>query len=121
MPDNAMLNKAKWALAILGLWLGILLLQGAGFPPLLFNGLAYAVLAATCLAAVYRVFKLHPALGRITTLLVCSTLAGVDTGLSGLSGEAAQKHFFAALLGIALTAVLARHTPVALRRRWLGD
>lgn len=89
--------------------------------PLPANGLAYAALAICAMAIAGRCMaKCHPALNRMAILIACASLAGIDVGISGLQGEAAQKAFFAALLGIALVVLAARHAPAALRRRWLG-
>jgi peptidoglycan/LPS O-acetylase OafA/YrhL len=91
-------------------------------PGTLTNGLAYAGLAIMAMALIFRcAAKWHPALRRVFALLVCAAMAGVDTGLGGLHGEAGQKLFFSALLGIALVVLAARHAPAGLRRRWLGD
>jgi hypothetical protein len=95
--------------------------QAGAMPDLPANGLAYAALAICAMALAGRcTAKWHPALKRVSTLIACSVLAGIDVGLSGLSGEAAQKTFFAALLGIALVVLAARHAPAGLRQRWLG-
>lgn len=111
------------AAGFLGGWVLILtwhLLAGAA-PLLLVNGLLYAALAVYAMALASRcAAKWHPALRRVTTLIACAVLAGADIGLSGLQGESAQKSFFAALLGIALVVLAARHAPAGLRRRWLG-
>jgi hypothetical protein len=56
----------------------------------------------------------------MSVLLACAALAGMDARLGGLHGEAWQKLFFAALLGVALVVLAARHAPAGLRRRWLG-
>jgi peptidoglycan/LPS O-acetylase OafA/YrhL len=95
----------------------------AGGPPApLANGLAYGSLAVVALALVGRcAVKWHPALKRAAALLGCAMLAGIDIGLSGLHGEAGQKLFFAALLGVALVVLAARHAPAPLRRKWLGE
>lgn len=86
------------------------------------NGAAYGGLAVIAMAAMARcASQWHPALRRTAVLLACSILAGIDVGVSGLHGEAAQKTFFAALLGIALVVVAARHAPAVWRRRWLGE
>lgn len=94
----------------------------AGGPqPLPVNGLAYAALAALAMACTGRCLaNWHPALRRMSVLMGCAALAGVDVGVSGLQGESAQKMFFAALLGIALVTVASRYVPAGLRRRWLG-
>jgi peptidoglycan/LPS O-acetylase OafA/YrhL len=95
--------------------------QTGGMPALPANGLAYAALAAYAAALAGRcATKWHPALRRVATLIACAVLAGVDVGIAGLQGETAQKTFFAALLGIALVVLAARHAPAGLRRRWLG-
>lgn len=88
-----------------------------GAPALLANGLAYAALAGYALALAGRCIpKWHPALKRVATLIACASLAGVDVSISGLQGEVAQKAFFAALLGIALVVMAARHLPAGLRQ-----
>ena len=94
----------------------------AGSPPTSpMNGLAYAALAALAMACTGRCLaNWHPALRRMSVLMACAALAGVDVGVSGLQGESAQKMFFAALLGIALVTLAARLVPAGLRRRWLG-
>lgn len=96
-------------------------LQAGGMPMLPANGVAYAALAIYGMALTGRCAqKWHPALRRVATLIVCSILAGADAGIVGLEGEAAQKTFFASLLGIALVVLAARHAPAGLRQRWLG-
>lgn len=120
------MTQLKWTAAVVGVWLGILATHNAGLTSLPINGLAYAALAALTVAAIGRYTSdngknWHPAFSRIVVLLSCAALAGVDTGLSGLAGEAAQKLFFSALLGIALVILVARHAPTAWQRRWLGQ
>lgn len=106
---------AGWAMILAGHFLA------GGPPPLPVYGLAYAALAALGMACTGRCLaNWHPALRRMSVLMVCAALAGVDAGVSGLQGESAQKMFFAALLGIALVTLAARHVPAGLRRRWLG-
>lgn len=96
--------------------------QAGGMPGLPANGLAYAALAVYAMALAGRcAAKWHPALRRVSALIACAILAGADVVISGLPGEAAQKTFFAALLGIALVVLAARHAPAGLRQRWLGD
>jgi peptidoglycan/LPS O-acetylase OafA/YrhL len=96
-------------------------MQAGGMPPLPANGMAYAALAIYAGALVGRcAAKWHPALKRVAVLIACAALAGADVGITGLAGEDAQKTFFAALLGIALVVLAARHAPAALRQRWLG-
>ena len=96
--------------------------QAGGMPNALASGLAYAGLAAAVMALVSRCAAgWHAALKRMSALLACAILAGIDVGLSGLHGEAGQRLFFAALLGVALVVVAARHAPGGLRRRWLGE
>ena len=121
MRQGSGTNWMIWAAGIACLWLAILKIPDAGTAYLPLKGLAYAILAALVLAALSRGLKLHPALGRMVALLACAALAGADTGLSGLHGDAAQQYFFASLLGIALTVLIARHTPSRLRQRWLGN
>ncbi len=110
------------ALATMGFVVGWLLILAwhawaGGTPALLANGLAYAVLAGYATALAGRCApKWHPALKRVATLIACAILTGVDVGISGLQGEAAQKAFFAALLGIALVVMAARHLPAGLRQ-----
>lgn len=112
------------AAGFVGGWILILIwhMRAGGMPSLLVNGLAYAALAIYAVALAGRCAeKLHPALRRVAVLSVCAVLAGIDVGIADLQGEAAQKAFFAALLGIALVVLVARHAPAGLRRRWLGD
>lgn len=111
------------AAGFLGVWALIVAwhVQAGGMPALPVNGLAYAALAAYAAALAGRcAAQWHPALRRVATLIVCAVLAGADVGITGLQGEAAQKSFFAALLGIALVILAARHAPAGLRRHWLG-
>lgn len=111
------------AAGFLGGWALILVwhVQAGAMPALPANGLAYAALAAYAAAMAGRcAAKWHPALRRVAILVACAALAGIDVGLAGLAGEAGQKAFFAALLGIALVVLAARHAPAGLRRRWLG-
>lgn len=113
-------------LAIVGLMLGWSLIiawhaWADGMPALLANGLAYAALASFAIALAGRCApKWHPALKRVSTLMACAALAGADVGISGLQGEAAQKTFFAALLGIALVVMAARHLPAGLQQGLRG-
>lgn len=111
------------AAGFLALWTLILVWHVlAGEPPgVLANGLAYAGLGMAAMAFVSRCIAAHAALRRVAALLACAALAGVDVGLSGLRGEAGQEVFFAALLGIALVVLTARHAPAGLRRKWLGE
>lgn len=121
--DDVMFSCAAWAAGFLGGWALILSWHAlaGGVPSLPANGLAYAALAACALAAIGRcTAQWPPALKRVAALIACAMLAGADAGITGLQGEAAQKAFFAALLGIALMVLAARHAPAALRRRWLG-
>lgn len=91
-------------------------------PGILANGLAYAGLGMAAMAFVSRCAATwHAALRRVAALLACAVLAGADIGLSGLHGEAGQELFFAALLGIALVVLAARHAPASWRRKWLGE
>lgn len=118
-----MFSCVALAAGFLGSWALILLwhAQAGGAPPALANGLAYATLAVYAMAVIGRcATKWHPAFKRVAALLACAILAGADVGISGLQGEAAQKTFFAALLGVALVVLAARHAPLALRQRWLG-
>lgn len=110
-------------LGLASAWIVVLAWHGlGGEPSLLVNGLAYAVVGIFAVALVGRCApEWHPAFKRISALLVCAILSGVDVGLSGFRGETGQKLFFAALLGIALVVLAARHAPVGLRRRWLGE
>lgn len=110
------------AAGFLALWALILIWHAlAGEPPgVLANGLVYAGLGMAAMAFVSRCAAAHAALRRVAALLVCAVLAAVDVGLSGLRGETGQELFFAALLGIALVVLAARHAPAALRQRWLG-
>lgn len=86
------------------------------------NVVAYALLAVIAMAAIgCCAAKWHPALKRMVALLACAILAGADAGMSGLEGEAAQKAFFAALLGIALIVLASRHAPSRLRQKWMGE
>lgn len=119
-----MYSCVAWAAAFAAGW-GLILawhVMGGGMPNLLANGLAYAVLAIIAMGVAGRCTpKWHPALKRVAALLACAILAGIDVGLAGQSGEAAQKLFFAALLGIAVVVLAARHAPAGLRRKWLGE
>jgi peptidoglycan/LPS O-acetylase OafA/YrhL len=118
-----MFSCVAGAAGFLGGWALILAwhTQAGGMPVLPANGVAYAVLAAYGMALIGRCAqKWHPALKRVATLIVCAILAGADIGIVDLEGEAAQQTFFAALLGIALVALAARHAPAGLRQRWLG-
>lgn len=118
-----MLSCVVAAAGFLGGWALILFwhVQVGGMPSLPANGLAYAALAAYALALVGRcAAKWHPALKRVAVLIACAALAGIDIGIVDLAGEAAQKAFFAALLGIALVVLAARHAPAGLRQRWVG-
>lgn len=111
------------AAGFLGGWALILAwhVQGAETPMLPANGLAYAALAIYGMALIGRcATQWHPALKRVAVLIACAALAGIDVGITGLRGEAAQETFFAALLGIALVVLAARHAPAGLRQRWLG-
>lgn len=111
------------AAGFLGGWALILAwhVRAGGAPDLLAGGLAYAALAVYAMALAARCAPTwHPALRRVAVLLGCAVLAGIDAGIAGLQGETAQKAFFAALLGIALVAMAARHAPAALRQRWFG-
>jgi peptidoglycan/LPS O-acetylase OafA/YrhL len=106
---------AVWALILV--WHALV----GGTPGALANGLAYAGLAIVAAAFISRcAIGWHPALKRASVLLTCAALAGVDVGLSDMHGEAGQKLFFAALLGIALVVLAARHAPASLRSKWLG-
>lgn len=111
------------AAGLAGGWALILVwhLQTGAMPALAANGLAYAALAACAMAFAGRcAARWHAALRRVAVLIGCALLAGIDVGVLGLTGEAAQKTFFAALLGIALVVLAARHAPAAVRRHWLG-
>ena len=112
------------AAGFLGGW-GLILVwhaEAGGMPSALANGLSYGTLAIYAVALAGRcAAKWHPALKRVAALLGCAILAGVDIGITGLQGEAAQKTFFAALLGIALVVLAARHVPAGLRSKWLGE
>lgn len=111
------------AAGFLGAWALVLVwhVQAGGLFALPANALAYAVLAAYALALAGRCMPVwHPALKRVSVLIGGAVLAGIDVGITGLQGEDAQKGFFAALLGIALAVLAARHAPARLRRRWLG-
>ena len=111
------------AAGFLGGWALILAwhVQVTEMPILPANGLAYAALAIYAMALTGRCApRWHPALKRVAVLIACAALAGIDIGIAGLAGEAAQKTFFAALLGIALVVLIARHAPTALREKWLG-
>lgn len=112
-----------WTASFLIAWSMVLLWHLVGETPLLVvNGLAYAVLGIIALAFVSRCAPpWHPAFRRIAALLACAIMAGVDIGLSDHRGEVGQKMFFAALLGIALVVLAAKHAPAGLRRRWLGE
>lgn len=114
MAGAAMLLLA-WVLVLV--WHAL----GGGTPVALANGLAYAGLGIIAMMVISRCAPgWHPALKRVSVLLTCAALAGVDVGLSGLRGEPGQKLFFAALLGIALVVLAARHAPASLRSKWLG-
>lgn len=118
-----MLSCAAWAAGFLSGWALILLWHAlaGGVPSMPANALAYAALAVCALTAIGRcAAQWLPALKRVAALIACAMLAGADAGITGLQGEAAQKSFFAALLGIALVVLPARHAPAGLRRRWLG-
>jgi peptidoglycan/LPS O-acetylase OafA/YrhL len=119
-----MFSCAGGAAAFLAGWALILAWHAmdGGASASLANGLSYAALAILAMGLVGRcAAQWHPALKRVSALLACAVLAGVDIGLSGPHGEAGQKSFFAALLGIALVVLAARHAPAGLRRRWLGE
>ena len=112
------------AAGFLGAWALVLVwhVQAGGLFALPANVLAYAVLAAYALALAGRCLPAwHPALKRVSVLIGGAVLAGIDVGITGLQGEDAQKGFFAALLGIALAVLVARHASARLRRRWLGS
>lgn len=111
------------AVGFLGGWALILAwhAQAGEMPMLPANGLAYAALAIYGVALIGRcASKWHAALKRVAVLIACAALAGIDVGITGLQGEAAQESFFAALLGIALVVLAARHVPAGLRQRWVG-
>ncbi len=114
---------AIWGLGLALGWIAILAWHGqGGEPDLLVNGITYGVVGIFALGLVGRCAKeWHPAFKRISALLACVVLSGVDVGLSGYRGEAGQKLFFASLLGIALVVLVARHSPAGLRRCWLGE
>jgi hypothetical protein len=118
-----MFSCVAGAAGFLGVWALILIWHAlGGMPGAPVNGLAYAGLGIVAMMYVGRCLaQWHPALKRISVLLACVALAGVDVGLSGLRGEPGQKLFFAALLGIALVVLAARHAPASWRRKWLGD
>lgn len=119
-----MFSCAAGAAGFLAVWFLILAWHAlAGeMPGALANGLAYAGLGAAAMAFISRcAASWHAAFRRVVALLTCAGLAGADIGLSGLRGEAGQKLFFAALLGIALAVLAARHAPASLRRKWLGE
>lgn len=118
-----MFSCLAWTSGLLAAWCAVMVwhLQG-GAPPALVNGLAYAGLGALAMALIGRCATTwHPALQRVSGLLFCAILAGIDVSVSGTGGEAGQKLFFAALLGIAAVVLAARHAPAAVRRRWLGE
>jgi peptidoglycan/LPS O-acetylase OafA/YrhL len=111
------------AAGFLGGWALVLVwhVLAGEIPMLPANGLAYAALAIYGMALIGRcVSKWPAALKRVAVLIACAALAGIDVGITGLQGEAAQESFFAALLGIALVVLAARHAPAGLRQRWLG-
>lgn len=119
-----MFSCTAGAAGVLALWVLIFVWHVlAGEPPgILANGLAYAGLGMAAMAFVSRCAAAwHAALRRVAALLACAILAGADIGLSGLRGEAGQELFFAALLGIALVVLAARHAPASWRRKWLGE
>ena len=111
-----------WVLAFIAVWGGILGMHVlAGESAVLANGLFYGVLGAVAMGVMGRCASgWHPAFRRMSGLLGCAILAGVDVGIAGIRGEPGQKLFFAALLGIALAVLFARHAPTGVRRRWLG-
>jgi len=119
-----MFSCAAWIAGFLSVWLLILAWHFQSGVPLAAsaNAMAYALLAIVAAAATGRCApKWHPALKRRSSLFACTILAVVDVGLAGLAGETAQEAFFAALLGIALVVLAARHAPASLRRIWLGE
>lgn len=119
-----MFSCVAGAAGFLAVWTLILIWHAlaGGTPGALANGLAYAGLGIVAMMFISRcAARWHPPLKRVSVLLACAVLAGADVGLSGLYREAGQELFFAALLGIALVVLAARHAPAALRRKWLGE
>lgn len=112
-----------WVSSLSIAWILVLVWHFSGNEPIVVaNGLAYAGIGILAMALVSRCLSSwHPAFKRVSALLACAILAGVDIGLSGFRGEAGQKMFFAALLGIAIVVLAAKHAPAGLRRRWLGE
>ncbi len=112
-----------WGLSLAVGWIMVLLWHVQGGEPLpLLNGAAYAVLGVMAVSFVSRCAPgWLPAFKRVGALLLCASLAGIDVAVSGLGGEAGQKLFFSALLGIAMVVLAARHAPRGLRRRWLAE